>query len=170
MFTKSINMKKTLLIIVLFTSFYCLGQEITMFDEALSYRFYQDENRINFKEVNQLMLSDSISVLHWKRAKTKSVIIDGLLISQLAVIIAGSSNRIKNKHVSVFASFFFLSSFASIGLVLSRQKSRRKAILRYNSLFDPPEKKPVGIKLEVGPTLIFNPQNGNQMGLKLTIK
>ena len=53
-------------------SFSCFAQEITMFDNSLSYRYYQDDQRISYKEVTKLMAKDSVTNLHWNRARTKN--------------------------------------------------------------------------------------------------
>ena len=117
-------MKNLLLITFLLFFSFSYAQEITMFDEAFSYRFYQDQERISIKEANQLMLSDSLSALHWKRARTKNTIVNGLLICQLAFIVAGSSGKISGEQYRVLGPIFFASSFTSLGLAFSRQKSR----------------------------------------------
>lgn len=163
-------MKNLLVVLMLTKSVVLMSQEITMFDEALGYRFYQDQERIDIREVNKLMLTDSLSALHWKRAETKDIIIGGILISQLVFIIAASNNKISDKHYPILGPTFVISSFVNLGLAISRQKHRRKAILRYNSLFDPQKKKTVGVKLEVRPTLIFCHQNGNLVGINFKIK
>jgi len=147
-------MKNLLLITFLLFFSFSYAQEITMFDEAFSYRFYQDQERISIKEANQLMLSDSLSALHWKRARTKNTIVNGLLICQLAFIVAGSSGKISGEQYRVLGPIFFASSFTSLGLAFSRQKSVRKAILRYNSLFDIPKEEEVGVILQLKPTLM----------------
>lgn len=163
-------MKNLILIISLLILSYSNAQEITMFDEALGYRFYQDQERISFKEVSKLMLKDSLSALYWKRAKTKDVIIGGILTSQLIFIIAAGKNKISDKHYPILGPTFVISSCVNLGLTFSRQKLRRKAILRYNSLLDPPKKETEKVKLEVKPTLIFSQNNGTQVGLNIKIK
>lgn len=163
-------MNNMLIVLLLTKSVLLMAQEITMFDEAWGYRFYQDQERIDVKEVNKLMLKDSLSSLHWKRAQKKEAIIGGILISQLVFIIASSSDKISDKHHPILGTTFVLSSFVNLGLAFSRQTSRRKAILRYNSLFDPPKKETARVKLKVKPTLIFSSHYGNQVGLNIKIK
>ena len=50
---------RNLLLITLFLFFwFSYAQEITMFDESLSYKFHQDEERISCKDLGELMLKN----------------------------------------------------------------------------------------------------------------
>jgi len=163
-------MKNLLLITFLLFFSFSYAQEITMFDEAFSYRFYQDEERITPKELGELMLKDSLTKMHWKKAKTKNTIVNLLITAQVISFITIISSKENSGLPQILGPFIIVSSLANIGIVFTRQKSIRKAILRYNSLLDePPKKKVVRANLKLAPALILdsNRINGG-IGLNLS--
>ena len=60
-------MKSLFLKLVLFCNI-VFAQEITMFDDGFTYHFYEDQNRITFKEVTNRISKDSLAAAHWKKA------------------------------------------------------------------------------------------------------
>ena len=164
-------MKNLLLITFLFVFSFSYAQEITMFDESFTYKFYQDEERITPKELNELMLKDSLTKMHWKKAKTKNIIVNLLITAQIISFITIISSNENSGLPQILGPFIVVSSFANIGIVFTRQKSIRKAILRYNSLLDePPKKKLDQTSLKLSPALILdsNRINGG-IGLSLSL-
>lgn len=124
------------LVISLFLVQFVQGQEITLFDDAITYRYYQDQERISYKEVGELMEKDSLSQLHWKRAKVKNTLANLFLIVEFSTIpIAAFS---ENSNPGIYSVVILGAGIGSIFFAISRQKSKRLAILRYNSLFDLP--------------------------------
>jgi hypothetical protein len=118
-------------------SFSC-AQEITMFDESFTYKFYQDEEKISYKDLGELMLKDSLTKLHWKKAKTKNIIVNLLLTAQVISFITIISSKENSDLPQILGPFIVVSSLVNIGILFTCQKSIRKAILRYNSLLDEP--------------------------------
>lgn len=106
------------------------------------------------------MAIDSISAKHWKRARIKNAVLNRILLAEFGslIYIFSHSESITINQGRFFAYQYYFSMVASIWLALSRQKSKRKAILRYNSLFDKQESKQTVVKLEFQPILLF-PQN-----------
>jgi hypothetical protein len=148
-------MKNLVLAVILIFTFNTNGQEITVFVESLTYNFYEDQKRISVKDVRKLVKTDSIAAMHWKRMENKNILVNVSLALDLAFIIGVGTNNIKSDHYKVLGPAFVLSSFGGVFLSISRQKSLRKAILRYNSLFDQPlEKKEFTSYMEIKPVLI----------------
>jgi hypothetical protein len=140
-------MKRLLFIATLLIINIVFAQEITMFDDGLTYHFYEDQNRITYKEVSERISKDSLAAAHWKKARIKNAFANGILLSDLAIIIYANSSEkpfLNHKQARLLSSYLLVSS---IFFVISRQKSKRKAILRYNSLFDNHESKQAKVKL-----------------------
>ena len=115
------------------------------------------------------MLKDSLTKIHWKKAKTKNTIVNLLLTAQVISFITIISNE-NSDLPQILGPFIVVSSLVNIGIVFTRQKSIRKAILRYNSLLDEPQKeKVVRANLKFAPALILdsNRINGG-IGLNLS--
>ena len=123
---------------ILFSFALTSAQEITLFDDAITYRYYQDQKRISYKEVGELMKKDSIAQMNWKRAKVKNTLANVFLIVELSALPITVLSE--NPNAGVFYSLLLGGAIGSITFAISRQKSKRRAILRYNSLFDSPKK------------------------------
>ena len=116
------------------------------------------------------MLKDSLTKIHWKKAKTKNTILNLLLTAQVISFITIISSNENSDLPQILGPFILVSSLVNIGIVFTRQKSIRKAILRYNSLLDEPQKeKVVRENLKFAPALILdsNRINGG-IGLNLS--
>ena len=116
------------------------------------------------------MLKDSLTKIHWKKAKTKNTIVNLLLTAQVISFITVISSKENSDLSQILGSFIVVSSIANIGIVFTRQKSIRKAILRYNSLLDEPQKeKVVRANLKFAPALILDSNGVNGViGLNLS--
>ena len=139
-----------------------------MFDGVFSYRYYEDDQRISFEELNEVMAKDSLANFHWKRAKTKNTFSNVLFIASLAVFPITANVEQPNPG-TVFLSYLGLS-IGSFILASSRQNSKRRAILRYNSLFDPPkeDKKKVS-SVKLSPILMRSSNKKMGKGISLQI-
>jgi len=141
-----------------------------MFDESFTYRYYEDEKRINFKRVEELISKDSIAYYHWKKAKQKNFVVNALLISELGII-AILPNIESNSRTDLIVGLGSLVSIVgSIAFAISRQKSKRRAILRYNSLFDLPDNKKTSSSLKISPSLIQERDQKFSKGITLSLK
>jgi hypothetical protein len=167
-------MKRLLFIATLLIINIVFAQEITMFDDGLTYHFYEDQNRITYKEVTERISKDSLAAAHWKKARIKNTFANGILLSDLAIIIYANSSEkpfLNHKQARLLSSYLLVSSISSIFLVISRQKLKRKAILRYNSLFDNHESKQAKVKLQFQPTLFFTKRRKRfASGLRFNLK
>lgn len=165
-------MKSLFLKLVLFCNI-VFAQEITMFDDGFTYHFYEDQNRITFKEVTNRISKDSLAAAHWKKARIQNVLVNGILLSDLAILMYINSSKdpfSNNKQVGLISSYLFISSISIIWLAISRQKSKRRAILRYNSLFDKHESKQAAVKLKFHPTLFFPQNEKKQLASGLAVR
>ena len=145
-----------------------------MFDAGFSYSYYEDTRRIKFSEVSDRMSKDSIAALHWKKARIKNSFVTGMLITELGLLIYlfNHDKSLTQKQALSFGYQYLIFSVSTIWLAISRQKSKRRAILRYNRLFDKHESKQAAVKLKFHPTLFF-PQNGKKQlasGLAVRLK
>jgi hypothetical protein len=167
-------MKRLLFISSLLIINMVFAQEITMFDDGLTYHFYEDQNRITYKEISERISKDSLAAANWKKARIKNVFANGILLSDLAIkIYANSSEKpfLNHKQARLLSSYLLVSSISSIFLVISRQKSKRKAILIYNNLFDNHESKQAKVKLQFQPTLFSqNEEKRFASGLRFNLK
>lgn len=158
-----------IIMVFLFFSKHLFAQEITMFDESLSYHYYEDDNRINVKRVEKLLSKDSIANLHWKRAKLKNFISNSFLITEIGMvtILTGSNS----KKTRILASIGILASIVgTLTFAISRQKSKRKAIIRYNSLFDDSNKKKKKTTFKISPDLIHDINQKSSKGISLKMQ
>lgn len=169
-FTKNLIYNQLFLIVgLLFFSKYLFAQETTMFDESFSYHYYEDDNRIDVKRVEKLLSNDSIANLHWKRAKLKNLITNSFLISEFGLITIFSTSE--NPKTSVIAGIGTLVSLVgTLVFGLSRQKSRRKAILKYNRLFDSTIQEKKSTSLKITPSLIQSNNQKSLTGIALSLK
>lgn len=165
-------MKSLFLKLVLFCNI-VFAQEITMFDAGFSYSYYKDTRRIKFNEVTERMTKDSLAAAHWKKARIQNVLVNGILLSDLAILMYINSSKdpfSNNKQVGLISSYLFISSISIIWLAISRQKSKSRAILRYNSLFDKHESKQAAVKLKFHPTLFFLQNGKKQLASGLAVR
>lgn len=152
-------MRKLFVGIVLFSL--CVSsleaQEITMFPGSFGYEFYQDKDKLTYKEINKIMNESAVAEMHWQ--KSKKQLIGGM--------IAGAANfgsaiwflvedRDGNSVVAPAITFLGTGLISSI-FYKSSMKNKKKAILEYNDALG----SKTGFRLE--PT-------SNQYGVGLALK
>jgi len=128
---------KTLKIVLLFiaTAFYSINlsaQEITMFQGTWGFEFYQDKNKLNFKEINKIMSESVVAEMHWQ--KSKKQLLGGMAVGAVNF---GSAiwflvNDRDGKNVVAPAITFLGTGLISSIFYKSAMKNKKKAILEYN--------------------------------------
>jgi len=85
-------MKSLFLKLVLFCNI-VFAQEITMFDAGFSFSYYEDTRRIKFNEVTERISKNSLAAAHWKKARIQNVLVNGILLSDLAILMYINSSK-----------------------------------------------------------------------------
>lgn len=158
-------MSKTLCIL-LFTSFFGMlsAQELTMFSGFFDFQYYQDEMRIEKKEVHFLIQQNEEANFYWKKSKVFSAIAYSSIGISIVSIITVSNNEYddeKQIHPLSLAGYFF-GLTSSVLFSFKEYNYKKKAILKYNSSFDAPKQtynsykikgvfdnKGVGLRLQI---------------------
>ncbi|MDA8611894.1 hypothetical protein N9L07_01990 [Flavobacteriaceae bacterium] len=121
-------MSKTLCIL-LFTSFFGMlsAQELTMFSGFFDFQYYQDEMRIEKKEVHILIQQNEEANFYWKKSKVFSAIAYSSIGISIVSIITVSNNEYddeKQIHPLSLAGYFLDS--LPLYYFLSKNKTTRK--------------------------------------------
>jgi len=127
------NLKKVLLLctICLFTTSLS-AQEITMFQGAWGFEFYQDKDKLNFKEINKIMNESVVAQMHWQ--KSKKQLIGGMAVGAVnfgSAIWFLVNDRDGNSVTAPAITFLGTGLLSSI-LYKSAMKNKKNAILEYN--------------------------------------
>lgn len=135
-------------ILPLFVLFFCMmsvsAQEITMFPGFWSAEYYQDDQRIDKKELKTLFSKNEAVNAHWKKSKNQElgfVIATtaelGLLVWAYSELLNDSRSNRDNAKKAVGPLLGGLGAAVVGGIFLNASnKSKRKAILTYNKQFD----------------------------------
>lgn len=122
------------------------AQEITSFTNLWGMEYYQDDNKITKKELNELFSKNEQINTYWKKANTKEVIagVAGAvqigLLTWAAVELAkddpflSGRDRAKNAIGPTLGSLG--AGVISIIFLNGSYKARKNAILQYNKQFD----------------------------------
>lgn len=126
---------KKLIVAILFLGMCATGlkaQEITVFPSTFGVEFYQDQKKLKWKEVDALMMKNSVTEMHWK--KSKKNMLGGMIFGAVnfGAGIWAISNEINNKPITEPMIAFGAS--AVIGSIFgnSALKNKKMAILKYN--------------------------------------
>ena len=126
---------KKIAIVVLFIGLYTTSlkaQEITAFPSSWGVEFYQDQKKLNWKEVDALMLGNPVSEMHWKKSKKNLL---GTMVFGAVNFGAGIwaiSNEVNNKPLTEPAIAFGISALVGSIFGKSAMKNKKMAILKYN--------------------------------------
>ncbi len=131
------NLKKLILVtlVAMFAS-NLSAQEITMFQGAWGFEFYQDKDKLSFKEMNKIMTESVVAEMHWQ--KSKKQLIGGMAVGAVNF---GSAiwflvNDRDGKSVTAPAITFLGTGLVSSFLYKSAMKNKKRAILEYNDALD----------------------------------
>jgi len=108
------------------------AQEITVFTGTWGPEFYQDQKKMNWKEVDALMMGNSVSEMHWK--KSKKNLLGGMIFGAVnfGAGIWAISNEVNNKPLTEPAIAFGVSALIGSIFGNSAMKNKKMAILNYN--------------------------------------
>ena len=126
---------KNLLIVILFLGMCTTGlkaQEITVFSSTFAVEFYQDQEKLNWKEVDRLMMGNSVSEMHWR--KSKKNLLGGMVFGALnfGAGIWAISNEVNNKPITEPMIAFGASALIASIFGNAALKNKKMAILKYN--------------------------------------
>ncbi len=126
---------KNLLIVILFLGMCTTGleaQEITVFPSTFGVEFYQDQEKLNWKEVDALMMGNSVSEMHWR--KSKKNLLGGMVFGAVnfGAGIWAISNQVNNKPLTEPMIAFGVSALIGSIFGNSALKNKKMAILKYN--------------------------------------
>lgn len=126
---------KKLIVAILFLGMCATGmkaQEITVFPSTFGIEFYQDQKKLNWKEVDALMMKNSVSEMHWK--KSKKNMLGGMIFGAVnfGAGIWAISNEINNKPITEPMIAFGASALIGSIFGNSALKNKKMAILKYN--------------------------------------
>ena len=108
------------------------AQEITVFPSTFGVEFYQDQEKLNWKEVDALMMGNSVSEMLWKKSKKK--MFGGMIFGAVnfGAGIWAISNEINNKPITEPMIAFGASALIGSIFANSALKNKKMAILKYN--------------------------------------
>ncbi len=129
---------RTILPILFINTFFIniSAQEITAFPTMFGEHFYQDKEKIDWKEVESLMETNPIALSHWKKSKKQFM---GAFAAQTANLGFGIWFLVnENNDKSTTAPIIGFASTAVVGSILYflSSKSKKNAILEYNDGLD----------------------------------
>ncbi|MFS4449120.1 hypothetical protein [Maribacter sp. 2307UL18-2] len=142
-----------------------MAQEITMFSGFWAPEYYQDDKKINKKELEALFIKNDEVQLQWKKAKTQETVAGIATLAELGLLVWAYSEilddrRPKNERAER-ALGPLVGSLGSlvIGVIYltKANRSKKNAILTYNRQFDKQ-------------TSFYITPVGNQNGLGLALK
>lgn len=108
------------------------AQEITSFSGFMGDEFYQDKEKLSWKEINEIMTESQVAEIYWQKSKKQ-------MLGTLAVgaVNLGSAiwfvvNEMDNKPVT--APLITFAGTGLIGAIIhhSAMKNKKMAILEYN--------------------------------------
>lgn len=131
------NLKSFFIICItaLFTS-NISAQEITMFKGAWGFEFYQDKDKLTFKEINKIMNESVVAEMHWQKSKKQLIGGMGVGAVNFGAAIWFLVNDRDGKSVTAPAITFLGTGLIGSILYKSAMKNKKKAILEYNDALD----------------------------------
>lgn len=126
---------KKLVVAILFFGMCATGvkaQELTVFPSTFGVEFYQDLKKLKFKEVDALMMKNTVTEMHWKKSKKNMV--GGMIFGAVnfGAGIWAISNEINNKPITQPMIAFGASALIGSFFANSALKNKKMAILKYN--------------------------------------
>ncbi|MCG2460553.1 hypothetical protein K8352_07325 [Flavobacteriaceae bacterium F89] len=117
--------------LILFTSGLA-AQEITSFSGFWGTEFYQDKEKLSWKEINEIMTQNQDAEIYWQKSKKQMLATLAVGTVNLGSAIWFVVNEMDDKPVTAP-----LVAFAGTGLIgsiiyYSASKNKKKAILEYN--------------------------------------
>ncbi|AYN66848.1 hypothetical protein D1013_05415 [Euzebyella marina] len=128
-------MKRTIVTTVIALMAYSnsvLAQEITSFPGMWGHEFYQDKDKLTWKEIDKIMSESQVAQMDWQ--KSKKNLLGGVIAGTLNF---GSGiwfivNEVDNKPVTGPVVAFAATGLVGSFFYHSAMKNKKKAILNYN--------------------------------------
>ena len=126
---------KKFIVVIVFLSLCATGlkaQEITMFQGTFGYEFYQDKDKLTYKEINKIMSESAVAEMNWQ--KSKKQLLGGMIAgaanlgSAIWFLVEDGDN---NSVVAPTITFLGTGLISAI-LFKSSMKNTKTAILEYN--------------------------------------
>ena len=127
-------MKKTVIVLLFFSMCFSSlkAQEITSFPSMWGESFYQDKEKLSWKEIDKIMKESQVAEMHWQKAKKQAL--GGLAFG--AANFGASIWLIRNidRNESLTAPIITAAGTGLIAAIFfnSASKNKRNAILEYN--------------------------------------
>lgn len=133
------------------------AQEITAFPGSWGEQFYQDKEKLTWKEVNKIMMESQVAQAEWQ--KSKKLALGGLIFgaANLGSTVWLVSNIDQNKPLT--GPIIAAAGTGLVGMIFFKKSgdNKRRAILNYNDNLDG------GTSFRLVPV---NNQNGTGLALK----
>jgi len=136
----------TLLLLFVFFSAESSGQEITVFPGFWSSEYYQDDKKIDKKELEALFAKNEEVQAYWKKSKGQEIAAAVALTAEMGFAVwmtlellnddpnLYARDRAKNALIPVIGAIG--TSIVGTVFMYASAKSKKKAILTYNKQFD----------------------------------
>lgn len=139
------KIKFTLALMSFFLFTHLSAQEITEFPGIFGTKYYQDDTRIERSEVGELMKIDTETNRLWQKSNTHRTIAYSCYAVQLGFLTWQLTQKYREDQVIPLIGNIVVGS-VGLGFMLSSNKLRKNAILRYNNNL------PESIAIQLGPT------------------
>lgn len=108
------------------------AQEITVFPGSWGEQFYQDKEKLTWKEVNEIMMESQVAQEEWR--KSKKLALGGLIfgVANLGSAVWLISNLDQNKPLTGPIIATVGTGLAGLVFFKASAKNKRMAILNYN--------------------------------------
>lgn len=130
---------KKLIVSLLFFGMCMTGlkaQEITVFPGAWGESFYQDKEKLTWKEIDKIMKESQVASMHWQKSKKNAL--GGLIFgaANFGSTIWLVSNIDKNEPLT--APLITAAGTGLVGMIFFKaaSKNKRTAILEFNDALD----------------------------------
>src|SRR5690554_3102022 len=112
------------------------AQEITMFTGFFDNQYYQDDKKINKKELTALLEKDVVAFNHWEKAKTFNTLAQIALATEIGFFVweIADTNNTKNDTAIKIGVSGSLAAVIVFSILSHSQK--KNAILKYNQGLD----------------------------------
>ncbi|HEA23028.1 hypothetical protein LCGC14_2133920 [marine sediment metagenome] len=108
------------------------AQEITVFPGSWGEQFYQDKEKLTWKEVNEIMMESQVAQQEWQKSKKLALGGIGFALANLGSTVWLVSNLDQNKPLT--GPIIAAAGTGIIGMIFFKASgdNKRRAILSYN--------------------------------------
>lgn len=142
-------------IIAYISSFSVKAQEVTMFPGFWGYKYYQDDEQINKKQLESLLIKNDDIYLSWKKSKQFETLAIVAIGAETGFLVWELNNISNNKSPTGPLIGVLASGVVGIIFIYKSINLKKKAILKYNKNLEKattfkirPSNKGIGIVLQ----------------------